>query len=222
MVQSDLRNDYLIVAAPGRLPAGPQESCLLNLLPVPIPRDETKVGEPLASTRIRYLLVTGYHCVTGADNGYLAGANKIKGEAMQKKSEIPVITQRAYNLLAVRDTIDVLSGKWKIPVLCALRVQGKLCFKDLGREIPGISAKVLAQELRELESHELISRTQLNTKPIMVEYQLTEYGQTLEKTIFEMLEWGLSHRRKVTGRDTLEMPSSDYITHLWKELPKIR
>jgi DNA-binding HxlR family transcriptional regulator len=141
---------------------------------------------------------------------------------MQKQPETPVITQRAYNLLAVRDTIDVLSGKWKIPVLCALRLQGKLCFKDLMREIHGISAKVLAQELRELESHELITRTQLDTKPIKVEYQLTEYGQTLEKVLFEMLDWGLSHRRKVTGRDTLEMPASDYITQLWKELPKTK
>jgi DNA-binding HxlR family transcriptional regulator len=138
---------------------------------------------------------------------------------MKKTHEIPVTTQCSYNLLAIQDAMDVLSGKWKIPIIGALRVQGKMHFTDLIREVHGISAKVLAKELRELESNELITRTELKTKPVKVEYQLTDYGKTLEKVIFDLLDWGLSHRRKVTGRTSLENSASEYVIQLRKSLP---
>ncbi|MBT1704334.1 winged helix-turn-helix transcriptional regulator [Chryseosolibacter indicus] len=140
---------------------------------------------------------------------------------MEKKLGSAAINECSYNLLAIQDTLEILSGKWKVPLICILRLQKKLCFNDLLREVPGISAKVLAKELRELESNDLVARTILDTKPAMVEYRLTEYGNTLEKVIFEMLDWGLSHRKKVTGKDPLNTSSSEYVLQLRKDLPAL-
>lgn len=139
---------------------------------------------------------------------------------MEKKFGTAAITECSYNLLAIQDTLDVLSGKWKIPTICILRLKGKLCFNDIMREIEGISAKVLAKTLRELESNELVTRTSLDTKPKMVEYQLTDYGNTLEKVIFEILDWGLTHRKRITGKDPLAIPSTDYVMKIRSKLPK--
>lgn len=107
---------------------------------------------------------------------------------MEKKFGTAVITECSYNLLAIQDALDVISGKWKIPVICILRLKGKLCFNDIIREIEGLSAKSLAKVLRALEDNELVMRTTLDTKPIMVEYQLTQYGNSLEKVIFEIID----------------------------------
>lgn len=101
--------------------------------------------------------------------------------------------------MAMRDAMDVLSGKWKIPIIGALRLNGKLRFMDLLREVDGIAAKMLSKELAHLESNQIISRTVLNTKPITVEYELTEHGKTLEGVIGEIWKWGDLHRKKVIG-----------------------
>ena len=106
-------------------------------------------------------------------------------------------------LRAVRDAMDVLSGKWKIPIMGALRFKGKMRFMDLLREVNGIAAKMLSKELQELEAHQLITRTVLNTKPITVEYEITEHGKTLDKMITEIVNWGLAHRKAVMAPSQL-------------------
>jgi len=140
---------------------------------------------------------------------------------MEKKFGTAVITECSYNLLAIQDALDVISGKWKIPVICILRLKEKLCFNDIIREIEGISAKALTKVLRELEDNELVKRATLDTKPIMVEYQLTDYGNTLEKVIFEILDWVLTHRKRITGKDSLAISSTDYVMKIRSELPKV-
>lgn len=101
--------------------------------------------------------------------------------------------------MAMRDAMDVLSGKWKIPIIGALSLNSKLRFMDLLREIDGIAAKMLSKELAHLESNQIINRTVLNTKPITVEYELTEHGKTLQGVIAEIWKWGELHRKKVIG-----------------------
>src|SRR6478735_2961837 len=87
--------------------------------------------------------------------------------------------------LAIRDTMDILSGKWKIQIIGTLHF-GKKRFLELIAEIDGIAAKMLSKELQELELNGLVSRTVMETKPIRVEYELTEYGETLRPIIAEM------------------------------------
>jgi DNA-binding HxlR family transcriptional regulator len=98
--------------------------------------------------------------------------------------------------LAIHDTMEVLSGKWKIRIIGSLS-GGKKRFMELIAKIEGIAAKMLSKELQELELNGLVSRTVLNTKPITVEYELTDYGHSLKPIIDEMSAWGKKHREKV-------------------------
>jgi DNA-binding HxlR family transcriptional regulator len=98
--------------------------------------------------------------------------------------------------LAIRDTMDILNGKWKIRIIGALSF-GARRFMELKGTIDGIAAKMLSKELQDLELNGLVSRTVLNTKPITVEYDLTEYGHSLKPIIEVIAAWGKQHRDKV-------------------------
>lgn len=100
-------------------------------------------------------------------------------------------------ILAIKDTMELLSGKWKFHILGTLLQGDKLRFMDLLREVNGIGTKMLSKELQDLELNRLISRTVLNTKPVTVEYQITEYGKTLEPIIDEIAKWGISYRNAI-------------------------
>ncbi|MDI9865629.1 helix-turn-helix domain-containing protein [Flectobacillus sp. DC10W] len=97
--------------------------------------------------------------------------------------------------LAIQDTLDVVGGKWKLVLITVLR-NGPKKFNELSREI-GISPRILSKELQELESHGLVSRTVCNTKPVTVEYALTEYSETLSEVVMSMHQWGVKHRQRV-------------------------
>lgn len=98
---------------------------------------------------------------------------------------------------AVHDTLDLLSGKWKITIISALSFNGKRRFMELQREVEGIGAKMLSKELRELEVNDLLIRTVYDTKPVTVEYELTPYGRSLHTVINEMAKWGHQHRKRI-------------------------
>jgi len=98
--------------------------------------------------------------------------------------------------LAIRDTMEILSGKWKIRIIGSLSF-GKKRFMELKGNIVGIAAKMLSKELQELELNGLVKRTVLETKPITVEYELTVYGHSLKPVIDEMATWGVQHRKRV-------------------------
>lgn len=99
--------------------------------------------------------------------------------------------------LAIRDVMQLLSGKWKIQIIGTLRLGGKLRFMDLLREVDGIAAKMLSKELQDLETNQLVKRTVMNTKPITVEYEITEYGKSLDHIIWAIVSWGVKHREKI-------------------------
>ena len=99
-------------------------------------------------------------------------------------------------LLAIRDTMDVLNGKWKIAIIGSLTF-GEKRFKELQRDVDGITAKMLSKELKDLETNKLVKRTVFDTKPVTVEYRLTEHGKSLEKVIQELVNWGIRHREEI-------------------------
>ncbi len=103
-------------------------------------------------------------------------------------------------LLPTRDTLELLSGKWKILIIMALVVKGRSRFMELVRDIGSITPKMLSKELRDLEMNQLVSRTVLPTVPVTVEYELTDYGHTLKPVILAMRDWGLTHRARMTGK----------------------
>lgn len=98
-------------------------------------------------------------------------------------------------VLPVRDALEVLNGKWKLPIIISLSFGNKR-FKEMARELEGITDKTLSKALKELESHQLIKRTVYDSFPPMVEYSLEQHGKTLHKVIDELYEWGLMHRKK--------------------------
>lgn len=101
------------------------------------------------------------------------------------------------HLRSVQDTMELLSGKWKIYIISALIFSDKQRFSELQRNLPGIGSKMLSKELQELELNQLITREVLHTKPITVEYSITDYGKTLGPVIGEIGKWGAEHRNKL-------------------------
>ncbi len=107
----------------------------------------------------------------------------------------PNATCQVY-LRAVHDSLDILGGKWKIAILGALKF-GNRRFKDLQREVNGITAKMLSKELKELEMNQLVKRTVYDSKPVAVEYELTHYGASLDEVLDALMNWGLAHRKRI-------------------------
>lgn len=101
-------------------------------------------------------------------------------------------------VVPVRDCLDIISGKWKLPILGAL-IQGKKRFKELERSIHNITPRMLSKELRELEINQMVKRTVYDTVPVTVEYELTPYGHSLRNVLNEMRAWGIQHRKRIMG-----------------------
>lgn len=99
-------------------------------------------------------------------------------------------------ILPVRDALDILSGKWKLPIIISLSFGNKR-FSQMSRQIPGITDKMLSKELRDLEMNQLVKRTVYDSVPVVVEYEMTPYGKTLEKLIDELQAWGMKHRKRI-------------------------
>ena len=95
---------------------------------------------------------------------------------------------------AIKDAMEVLSGKWKFHILGTLLFNESMRFMDLLREIKGIAPKMLSKELQDMEMNQLITRTVINTKPITVEYALTAAGRTVQPVVNELASWGSAYR----------------------------
>lgn len=98
----------------------------------------------------------------------------------------------------LQDTLFVIGGKWKLPVLRAISID---CyrFREIQRSVPSITTRVLSKELKHLEENKLIIRT-VNDTPLAVEYKLSEYTHSLLPVLEAMILWGKNHRKKISGK----------------------
>lgn len=96
-------------------------------------------------------------------------------------------------------TFDLLSGKWKLHLLHALVKKSPMRFKQLEREIHGITPTMLTSQLRSLEQHGLVSREIFATVPPTVEYRLTPLGRTIIPMMQAIEKWGLEHQQRISG-----------------------
>ena len=96
--------------------------------------------------------------------------------------------------LALRDTLNVISGKWKLPIIAALFYE-KNRFRDLQKHIEKITPRMLSKELKELEINGIIERIVYDQIPFLIEYKLTESGKHIIDVIDTMIDWGLTHRK---------------------------
>ncbi|MDT0690312.1 helix-turn-helix domain-containing protein [Salegentibacter sp. F188] len=99
---------------------------------------------------------------------------------------------------AIHDTMDVLSGKWKISIIACLCYE-PMRFSELLKEVNGISGKMLSRELKDLEMNKLVIRKVLDTKPVTVTYQISEYGKSLKELTNVIAEWGIKHREQIVN-----------------------
>ena len=95
----------------------------------------------------------------------------------------------------VATTLELIGGKYKALILWHL-AEKKLRFSELKKEIQGATPKMLTQQLRELEAHNLIHREVFAVVPPKVEYSLTELGRSLMPILVSMRDWGSSYLRK--------------------------
>jgi DNA-binding HxlR family transcriptional regulator len=99
-------------------------------------------------------------------------------------------------VLAVNDTLNVINGKWKLPIIGSLLFDKKR-FTEIQRNIPKITPRMLSKELKDLEMNGMVKRTVYDTIPVSVEYELTDSARSLGEVLDKMLEWGLQHRKAV-------------------------
>jgi DNA-binding HxlR family transcriptional regulator len=109
-------------------------------------------------------------------------------------------TDRKKEMMAIHDAMDVLSGKWKIYIISSICHYNRRRFSDVLNDVVGISNKMLSKELKELEVNKLVKRTVLDTQPVTVQYELTAHGKTLQTIINNLTDWGIEHRKEITGK----------------------
>jgi len=96
----------------------------------------------------------------------------------------------------VEITLQVIAGKWK-PVILWYLSGGTLRFGELKRTIPGITQRMLTQQLRELERDGIVARRAHDQVPPKVEYSITEFGRTLKPLLEQMCRWGEQYSRRL-------------------------
>ncbi|MEM8996866.1 MAG: helix-turn-helix domain-containing protein [Acidobacteriota bacterium] len=97
----------------------------------------------------------------------------------------------------IERVLAVFAGKWKPAILFSLENGGTLRFNELRRQIPGISQRMLTQQLRELERDGVVAREQFLEIPPRVEYRLTPLGSTLSRVEEAIDRWGQAHMPQV-------------------------
>lgn len=92
--------------------------------------------------------------------------------------------------------VNVIGGRWKIVIIWNL-FQQTMRFSELVRAIPGVTEKMLIQQLREMERDGVVARQVYPQVPPKVEYSLTPLGESLKPVLDAMCEWGYKRSRKM-------------------------
>jgi DNA-binding HxlR family transcriptional regulator len=106
----------------------------------------------------------------------------------------------------VEAALYLIEGKWKIVILNRLFSRRVWRFSELERAVPGISQRMLSQQLRTMEQYDLVKRTVYPQFPPKVEYELTEFGKTLCPALATLVDWAMNlpRTRDMLSDDTLK------------------
>lgn len=105
-------------------------------------------------------------------------------------------------------TLDLIGGKWKAVFLWHMGKNGAMRHGELKRLHPRLTPKMLTQQLRELESDDLVTRTVYNQVPPRVEYSLTERGRGLMPLLDTMIAWGKAYMQTDAVRAPGKLPAA--------------
>ncbi len=103
--------------------------------------------------------------------------------------------KKTYNC-GLEVALDVVGGKWKVLILWALHDETRR-FGDLRRAVPGISEKMLIQNLKEMEADGIVTRHDYQEVPPHVEYAVTSFGISLSAALTPLCEWGQLHMARI-------------------------
>ncbi len=116
---------------------------------------------------------------------------------MSKTKEILSFPRnQAEEIQALQDTIYVVGGKWRLPIINSI-CNGNKRFREIERSIPGITTRMLSKELKDMEISMLIKRTVYPGPPVLIEYESTDYCKTFGNIILEMIKWGKEYRERI-------------------------
>ena len=96
----------------------------------------------------------------------------------------------------LRQTLELVSDKWATSVLYVLS-RDKKRYGELKRSIGSVSQRMLTRTLQNLETNGLVSRNELSTVPLIVEYSLTPLGETLVEPLIALCQWWIDHSEDV-------------------------
>src|SRR5262245_27783791 len=103
----------------------------------------------------------------------------------------------------VYTAIQVMEGRWKPMIVRRLRESGSRGFGELRRAMPGVTAKVLRQQLRQMECAGLIAKS-VRRVPLRVQYRLTSHGRALAPVFEALWLWGTRHLARLSQLEVLE------------------
>lgn len=107
-----------------------------------------------------------------------------------------MLTKEELPLCPVATTLMLIGNKWKIFIIQQL-MDRPFRFSELRRAIPGISEKLLTDNLRAMEKNGIITRTVFPEVPPRTEYALSELGDTMRPIIESMATWGTGYQQLV-------------------------
>lgn len=105
-------------------------------------------------------------------------------------------------ILPAERALKVIAGRWKAVILYHL-FDGPRRLSELRRLLPDISQKVLIQQLREMEEHQLVHREIFRQVPPRVDYSATNLGRSLEPVLLALCDWGRVHAAELDELDRL-------------------
>lgn len=114
---------------------------------------------------------------------------------MAKKAAETEITTEAL-LCPIRYSLDIVGGKWKLPILCMLATGAPTRYSAIKRKLGDVTNMMLAQSLKDLEAAEMVHRKQYNEVPPRVEYTLTEKGMSIVPILVQLATWGAENLQK--------------------------
>lgn len=119
--------------------------------------------------------------------------NYLYPKVQKDTKELTMIRKEDLPACPVATTVQLIGNKWKLLILRNLMTKTHR-FNELKKTIPGISQKVLTDNLRDLEASQIVKRTVYPVIPPKVEYELTDIGESMRPIIKDMELWGLKYK----------------------------
>jgi DNA-binding HxlR family transcriptional regulator len=110
--------------------------------------------------------------------------NKLDCDCQHKDSICPCVEK-----CPLSTAMDIIGGKWKLQILCALQIDGPIRYNELKQKINGITNTMLSGSLKKLEADGLVKRTQYNVMPVRVEYSTTAAVDDLGPILMQLGKW---------------------------------